>query len=227
MTNYLSAYINGRIEIEVSSNKKINGILVDYGSDIFVLFDGKEFYYIPTLHVHSLKQYKPNETEIEIQKPDITPIDYQTEVLSCRKILNNAKGTFAEIYITGKQPLYGYITTVLNNYFVFYSPVYKTVFIPINHFKWLIPYQFNQTPYSLTKEHLPVIPTTISIARTFEEQLKKLEGKIVVFDLGDNPNKIGLLKKYNHNIIELVTGREESIHWNLNHLKTVHLSTSN
>jgi hypothetical protein len=220
--SFLKQYIGKIIEIEVSSKKSLVGVLVDYGSDIAILYGRNEFYYIPFMHIQSIKECKDN-TE-DFGNPEKNPIDQNEQMISCRKILTNAKGIFVEIYVTGKQSIYGYITSVLNNYFVFYSPVYKTMYVPINHLKWLIPYHLNETPYALSKERLPLSPVNISNARTFEEQLKKFEGEIVVFDLGENPNKIGMVKKFENNIVELVTGREETVYWNLNHLKTVHLT---
>jgi hypothetical protein len=220
--SYLKQYLNKVIEVEISSKKLLIGILVEYGSDIVIIYGKDEFYYIPLMHIQSIKECKSNYENLG--NPDKTPIDKNEQMISCRKILNNAKGLFVEIYVTGKQSIHGYITSVLNNYFVFYSPVYKLMYIPINHLKWLIPYQLNETPYSLTREHLPVNPINLTTARTFEEQLKKFEGKIVVFDLGETPNKIGMVKKFENSVVELVTGREETVFWNLNHLKIVHLT---
>jgi hypothetical protein len=86
----------------------------------------------------------------------------------------------------------------------------------------LIPYQYKKAPYSLDKILLPIHSSEITLARTFEEQIKKLEGSIVVFDLGHQANKIGLLKKVEQNIVELVTAGEQTIYFNIQHLKMVH-----
>ena len=97
------------------------------------------------------------------------------------------------------------------------------MFISLNHLKWLTPYQTNITPYTLGNEVLPVKPTNIPLQRSLEEQLKKFEGQLVVFDLGDHPMKIGLLKQVQNNIIELVTADGKSIFWKIMHVKTIHL----
>jgi hypothetical protein len=213
--------VNQEVQIEISGKTYFNGLLIDSGLDIIVLFDGAKFLYIPLLHIHNIKKSElPEEIKLTEQDPSI--ID-KGEKISYRKILTNAKGRFVEIYVTGNKSIHGYITSILNDYFVFYSPVYKTMFISLHHLKWLTPYSTNLTPYTLNNEALPVQPTSLPLARSFEEQLKKFEGKLVVFDTGDNRDKIGLIKTVNNNIIELINANGETIFWKLHHLKSVHL----
>ena len=57
--------------------------------------------------------------------------------------------------LAGNAPIHGYVTSVMNDYIVFYSPVYKTVYISLKHLKWLIPYKENQVPYALNKMNSP------------------------------------------------------------------------
>ncbi|MGA9174521.1 MAG: DUF2642 domain-containing protein [Thermoactinomyces sp.] len=159
---------------------------------------------------------------MEIENPKETPIDDKTDSISYRKILNNGKGLFIEMYVTGKQPIHGYLLNILGNYLVFYSHIFKTMFVSLHHIKWLIPYDRNFIPYSLDKELLPGIPSNITLADTFREQLQKHLGNIVIFDLGENPTKAGLLQKIEDNVVELVMADGEKICWNLQHLKTVH-----
>ncbi|NEU29655.1 DUF2642 domain-containing protein [bacterium LRH843] len=216
--NYLSNYNGIQVDLKISSKKYLTGILIDHGLDIAVIDSGKQFYYIPLLHVQHMKLSDSSEV---IEKSGDPPIIHNDQRLTFRNILNNAKGTFVEVYVSGNQSIYGYVNNIMNNYLVFYSPVYKVIFIPINHVKWLIPYNVNQTPYSLSNQHFPVKPTNTTLARTFEEQIKKCVGKVVVFDLGEDPNKIGRLNSLENNMIELSNGRGETIHWNLFHLKTL------
>ncbi|MDP4164419.1 MAG: DUF2642 domain-containing protein, partial [Bacillota bacterium] len=178
--NGLEKFIGKEVELEISGKTIFNGILIDLGLDMTVIFDGKKFLYIPLIHLHSIKE----KIEIEIfeKPPQILPIQNPTETnLSYRKTLNNAKGQFLEIFVTGNRSIHGYITSVMNDYIVFYSPVYKTMFISMQHLKWLTPYYNQLTPYTLSKENLPVVPSSIPILRTFEEQLQKYVGKLVVF----------------------------------------------
>jgi hypothetical protein len=55
-----------------------------------------------------------------------------------------------------------------------------------------------------------------------EEQLKQLEGKLVVFDGGEDPMKIRLLKKVKDDLIELAVANGKSIYLTLTHIKSVH-----
>jgi hypothetical protein len=212
----LHQFIDKQVEVEISGNNMYTGKLIDVGSDLLVLYHEQRFFYIPFIHVQNLKGSQSNN---DVSNPPEVPIDYQTDNLSFRKILQHAKGSFVEIYITGNKSIHGYLTSIMNDYFVFYSPIYKAMFVSMNHLKGLVPYSPDLTPYSLSNQSVSPIPITLS--RTFAEQCKKLEGRLVVFDLGDNPDKIGLLHKANNQIIELVNATGNKQCWNLQHLKTV------
>jgi hypothetical protein len=218
---WLRSYLGKFIDIEITGGRVHQALLIDIGPDIVVVYNGVNFLYIPFIHIHYIKQ--SIEDSIEMYTPPEVPIENGAEMISYRKVLNNAKGLFVEIYITGNQTIHGYFTSVMNDYFVFYSPVHHTTFISLNHLKYLIPYAPNSTPYSLSQNHFPFNPTNVPLARTFDQQLKKVEGKIVVLDLGETPNKIGLLREIKDGIIELVTAKGEIFYWNVNHIKTVNL----
>jgi len=212
------------VEIEISGRTNFTGLLIDAGLDIIVLFDGHNYLYIPLMHLHNISERTLKTNPEIIEKPTFDmPFQNEKETISYRKILNNAKGQFLEIFVTGNRSIHGYITSVLNDYIVFYSPVYKNVFVSMQHLKWLIPYSNALTPYTLSNTVLPVVPSSIPLARSFEEQLKKYEGKLLVFDLGDNPSKVGLVKNINNNIVNLTTAGGETVFWKLMHLKTVHM----
>lgn len=127
-----------------------------------------------------------------------------------------------KLKVVGKMSIHGYVTGIQSDYIIFYSPVFKTMYIPFQHIKKLVPFQPSKTPYSLEKTMLPVNPSNLSIARTFEVQLKKLIGKIVVLDLGLVEHRIGRLKKIESNFVHLISAKEDVILINLNHIKSVH-----
>ncbi|WP_035350828.1 hypothetical protein [Fictibacillus gelatini] len=226
MSNAKNEYehLKGKIlEIEVSGKNFIIGKLLDYGPDIFVIHNGKDFLYVPSIHLQRIQvadEIAESSSGVDFQH---LAIDYSEESpISLRKILMNAKGQFVQVYVTGNKSIHGYVTNIMNDYFVFYSPIYKTTFISLQHLKWLIPYRENHTPYSLNDEMLPVRPATVPLSRTFEEQCKRMQNNLVVFDLGENTKKIGLLKDVVNNKIKLVSARGETVYWNLQHLKTLH-----
>lgn len=219
--NRIKSFLGIEVEVEISGNTLFAGILIDVGLDIIVLFDGQQFHYIPLLHLHNIKEKILK--EITETPPEHLPFQNVDATISYRKILSNAKGQFLEIFVTGNRSIHGYITNVLNDYIVFYSPIHKTMFISMQHIKWLTPYSSQLTPYTLNNEVLPVVPSTIALHRSFEEQIKKYEKKLLVFDLGDNPNKVGLMKSVSNNIVELITANGEAVFWKLHHLKTVHI----
>jgi small nuclear ribonucleoprotein (snRNP)-like protein len=214
-------FVGQQVIVEISGNNICAGKLIDLGLDIMVMLNEQQFYYIPLVHVQNVKLKSETSRGADIPTVEM-PIDYQVDSLSFRKILNTAKGRFVEIYVTGNKTIHGYLTSIMNDYFVFYSPVYKAMFVSMNHLKWLIPYQSNLTPFSLNNQFLPMSTINITLSRTFEEQCKKLEGKLVVFDLGDNTNKIGLLQKADSDFIQLINASGDNVLWNLHHLKTVY-----
>lgn len=223
--NDLQPLLGKRVELKISGKQlNVKGILYDVGNDICVVYNEKQFYYLPFLHVQSIKlaQYDQNDPN-EGAPPTSSPFDEQIVGLTFRKVLLNAKGIFLELYIIGHQSIYGYITSIMNDYFVFYSPVFHTLIIPLQHLKYLIPYNSNTTPYSLSQEHFLLNPSNLTLARSFDQQMKKLEGKLVVMDLGENTNKIGLIKQVVNNRIELITANEESVYVHMDHIKTVHM----
>jgi hypothetical protein len=217
----MQTMISQKVELEVTGKIIFQGILIDLGQDILVLFNGKDYFYIPLLHVHNIRVNDLIELETNGNDP-VSPINDEQTAISYRKTLLNAKGRFIEIFVTGNKSLHGYVTNVLNDYFSFYSPVYKTMLISLSHLKWLTPYQTDLTPYTLDTKALPVKPSGITLQRSLEEQLKKLEGNLVVFDIGDHPLKIGLLQLIQNNIAELVVASGETVFWKVSHLKSIH-----
>jgi hypothetical protein len=218
--NDVMKLLGKQVCVELSEKQSFKGVLSDLGSDILILFTKKQFLYIPWIHVHRI--YESTSIDEPVNNIGEPTLAEGMESISFRKILLNAKAMFAEIYVTGDLSFHGYITSVLSDYFVFYSPVYKTMFIPLYHLKWLNLYNQDMTPYTLTSESLPVNPTKVPLQRSLEEQLKKSEGKLVVFNGGSDPMEIGLLKKVENNLVQLVMATGELVYLKLHHIKSVH-----
>jgi hypothetical protein len=208
----------------------INGLLVDAGEDILVLYNGKSYLYISLLHV---RQFQLNSNKDDyVDLPSDSALIEETTSLTTQEVLNKAKGTFTEIYIGSHLSYNGYIINVLNDYVAFYSPVYKVVYIPIQHIKWIIPDFSNQTPYSLNSLslthsksplHLKVNANNIPLVPLLENQLKKEAGKLVIFDGGMDPQKVGLLKKVENQLAEILLAKGESLCLRLSHIKSVQM----
>jgi hypothetical protein len=145
--------IGKNIEIEISGGNLITGILIDEGLDIVVVYNGRkqQFYYIPSVHIQRLKEVGFEE-ETFYTPPEEAPLDMETQSISFRKVLLNAKGRFVQLYVTGNKSIHGYLTSIMNDYFIFYSPVYKTMIVSMNHVKWLIPYPDDVAPYTISNE---------------------------------------------------------------------------
>lgn len=215
---YLGSLIGKTIEIEISGQIHRPGILIDYGSDIVVLFDGANYQYIPLGHIRNVRlasKSLPNAPEFIYEPADKSLEDE----LSYRKILIESIGMFLQVYVSANQSVYGYITNVLTDYVVFQSVVNKTSYISMFHLKWLIPYPDNKTPYSLSKEASLFAPSQAQFAETFEEQLKNLEGNLVVIDGGTSTDKIGLLKTIQNHTAEIMTADNKKLYWNIHHIK--------
>ena len=215
--------IGKTIEVEISRDHFLKGTLLDSGLDIIVMYDHKNqnFLYIPFVHVKKLKETILVKEDFSFQPPSERPIE--TDPISFRKALMIAKGLFVQVYVTGNKSIHGYLTSIMNDYFVFHSPVYKTMFIAMKHVKWLIPYPPNATPYSLNNENLPLQPVSTPLARSFDEQLKKFENQLVIIDGGENTEQIGLLQKVQHNKVILITAERETVYRNIEHIKTIQL----
>lgn len=211
--------LHKQVEIEISGKSAtIRGKLIEFGQDILVVHNGTQFLYIPLIHLQQLR----STSEEEIVVPEL-PFEHYNEPISYRKMLMNAKGMFSELYITGNQSIHGYLMTIMNDFFVFYSPVYHSLIISLHHLKYLIPYSPNVTPYTLTPEQFPLKPSSLTLARTLDQQLRKMIGEFVVLDLGGNPSKIGVLKNVDQNMIELATASGSAVYLHFDHVKTVHI----
>ena len=215
--------IGKTIEVEISRDIFLKGTLLESGLDIIVMYDDKNqhFLYIPIVHVQKLKETILDKEDPSYQPPSERPIE--TDLISFRKALMIAKGLFVQVYVTGNKSIHGYLTSIMNDYFVFHSPVYKTMFIAMKHVKWLIPYPPNATPYSLNNENLPLLPVSTPLARSFDEQLKKFENQLVIIDGGENTEQIGLLQKVRNNKAILITAERETVYRNIEHIKTIQL----
>ena len=218
-----SALLGKQIELQLIGHNRFTGILTDLSSDMLVLFTEQRFFYFPMVHVRRFNLSTDSQKNSDISPPIGFYIAEEKTDMSYRKALMYAKGIFSEIYVTGKISLHGSIIQVFNDYFTFYSPVYKLMYISLHHLKWLTPYTQGETPYSLTHEQFPINPTSLPFHRSLGEQLKTIEGKLVVLDGREDPMKMGVLKNAENSLVELATAKGERIYVNLSQIQTVHV----
>ncbi|TKD72466.1 DUF2642 domain-containing protein [Pseudalkalibacillus hwajinpoensis] len=218
----LTDLIDETIKLKLNGNSDLIGVLIDSGNDVLVLYDGEKFIYVSQFHVHYYEVCTNEGDKIAKPKGSLFTEPETLNSISFRKTLQESRGVFTEVFVSGHQSIHGYITSLMNDYIVFQSPIYKTMYISLKHLKWLIPYPQNVRPYELTESEFPVVPIGLSLARTLEEQLKKLLDQVVIFDLNENPNKAGKLTSMQGNQITLTRARNQPVYLNYHHIKTVH-----
>lgn len=217
--NFFEEFLGKNIVIEITGSRH-EGLLVDFGKDIAVLDDGHYFLYIPLSHV---KNIRLNVINNNFQSSLATPIA-SIGSLSYMDILEKAKELFVELSVVNNQSVHGYITKLLADYFIFYSPIYNTLLIPYEHVKFLSLGNSNQTYFSLSKQDVLAVDSKLeSIFPNFNQQIASLAGKLVVFDLGNAAHKIGMLKEYKNNFIRLINATEEEIYINIEHVQIVQI----
>lgn len=216
--------IGKNIEIEISGGHIIRGMVIDLGLDIVVIYVGRNqtFLYIPVGHIQRWKETRTEENE-EYSPPGEKPLKTESLTISFRNILTNAKGRFVEVYVSGNKSIHGYVTSIMNDYLVFNSPLYKTMFVSLNHVKWIIPYPEKATPYSQSVHSLHVHSTSVPLARSFGEQCKRIRNQFVIIDGGVNKENIGFLQDVQHNHLQLISADGDTINHNIEHVKTIHL----
>lgn len=217
----LRPLLNRYVELQIAdAGQPVRGWMADLGQDVLVVYTGENYVYVPLVHVRRLKLLSAAAPPAGL--PEL-PYENMNDGISYRKILMNAKGMFSELYITGEQTVHGYVNSVMNDFFVFYSPVYHSVIVSLQHLKYLIPYPQGETPYALTPEQFPLKPSPLTFARSFEQQLQKLVGEFVIFNLGETASRIGVLKGIDQQIVELSDASGTPVFIHLTHIKTVHL----
>lgn len=216
----LTSWLGKQTEFVLSGSKNpIQGEMIDIGNDIVVVYADNRFIYIPIHHLQQMRLV-PNKRNMAVTTPTDPAIDHNK--ISYRKILMNSRGIFSEISL-GDKSIHGYVTAIMNDYFVFFSPLHHSVFISVKHLKYIVPYPTNTTPFSLKHEHFPVQPASITLSRTLDQQLHKLEGQLVTLNLGAKPYRAGFLKKIEGNLLELVEAEGSSLIMHTDHIQAIHV----
>ncbi|WP_427181362.1 DUF2642 domain-containing protein [Paenibacillus sp. TC-CSREp1] len=215
-------WLGKTIEFELSGCKlPIQGEVIDVGEDIMVLYGNQRYIYVPLHHLQTMHftRSEENTTSMDVPAPD-PEMDHNN--ISYRKVLMNARGKFSEISI-GRRKLHGYITSIMNDYFIFYSPLHQSVYVSIHHLKYIIPSPSNSRPFAMDHQHFPIQPSTISLSRTLDQQLQKMVGELVILNLDYKPEQTGLLKNVNDKLIEVIDAEGYTRFMHTSHVQTLHL----
>ncbi len=210
------------VTVSLIGDQLFKGIIFDSGSDIIVLFNGENFIYIPVSHIEYIVADTPDTEFAGPSDSPIIPLDDNKKNLTFESILKEAKGINQEICIINKKYLYGTVLEVMDDYLVFYSPVYKKIYIPIKHIKWLIPYTPNERPYGLSEEEFCWKQAEEGFEANFEQQLMVLLNKLIVLNMGEKIHHIGKVKSINGKMLELKTAKEKRTYVNIEHIQTIH-----
>ncbi|MBJ6363862.1 DUF2642 domain-containing protein [Paenibacillus sp. GCM10012307] len=196
-----------RVELKLGGlAAAIEGTVAGWGQDILVLFNGYRYIYVPFRHV---EQLAPGTYETETKIDAAEPVYSKEGAIhgnqpSCRKILTAARGVFSEIYFASGRPVHGYVSSVMNDYFIFCTPVHHTVAVSLQHLKYMSPYAPDASaPYNLSPGKLAPRPSPVTLARTFNVQLRKLEGELIVLNMGLLPSDTGVLAAAGEQMLEL------------------------
>ena len=92
----------------------------------------------------------------------------------------------------------------------------------MEHVKWLTVCDDEKGPYGLSKSEQLLQVSSLSWARTVEEQLKKLTDKLVVLDLGQRQMDIGRIVQLKDNAIQMMNAQGEVFYVNMRHVKSFH-----
>ncbi|GAB6182032.1 hypothetical protein JCM14036_33510 [Desulfotomaculum defluvii] len=218
--DFLTDNIGKHMIIELAG-KTQEGILVDCGLDIAVLFNGQNYVYLPVAHIRHLRLCIFN--NLDPPNTIIGPINVSTDRISYRQILERAKGLFIEIAVVGDHLIYGYIKEVFIDYLVFFSPVYNTILVPFEHLKWLCLLNSDQTYYTLNVQDINKGTISFNTAPTFKEQFQHIIGRIIQINMENSPYNSGLLKDITGEFINLITAKEERVFINIKHIQLIQL----
>ena len=198
------SWVGKSVELSIKNvERPLRGQLLQWGTDLLVLYQSStsRFYYVPLVGVIQLRltQELDEAALLNIEQPLVTAGEQATY----RKALMGARGKYAELKISENQSLYGYLSGIMNDYFVFCSPTYPIILIPLVHLKYMSPIPADRVPYNLTLEQFPLRPVSIGMARTFSQQLLKWSGEFVKLEIDEGTISFGLLAQVDNQQITL------------------------
>lgn len=212
------------VEVELCDYMVRRGKLIDYGPDLAVLYGNKQYCFISITHMRRVSERPSYNGNHEDKVCHEKLMKDHRDIVTYRSVLQHVKGRFVEIGVEGNKCIHGYLTGVMKDYVVIDSPVYKVLFISLDELVWLVPYPEDILPYSLSYPAMQFHPISISFPHSFIELCKRLVGDLVVFDLGDHPDKVGVLVYAGSKEIKLINAGGDQVNWQWKDLKMVNIS---
>ncbi|QTD42956.1 DUF2642 domain-containing protein [Sporosarcina sp. Te-1] len=223
MINRIDTISNVIVTIEVSGRKQLTGTVIEVGKDLVVLCNGIDFIYIPLAHIQNSRIDDSVENVIEVPTdPKNVVVPEDGEDFTLLNVLQQSLGKGIEIYVTGRHSLFGYITEILDDYFVFWSPLHKNIYVKLSHLKWLIPYPPTHKFYGMVDETSLLQVKKENNSRTFEEKVQELKNRVVMINGGESKKQIGKLNDVTDQFVEIQTAKMRSEYLNIEHIKTIY-----
>jgi hypothetical protein len=215
--DFLKQCLGKQINFDIPGDGVHSGVMVDVGPDIIVVSEDSKYLYIPLHHVRHLTLNPQPEPNISVPQPSSQSNHGEITYAST---LGKANGLFCEFYLAEHSTLYGYMTDIQTDYFTIFSPLNKTMMIPLSSLKWMSPFDSGAAPYSMSRSQIePSKQNKSSFAATFGEQLRVQEGSIISLNEGLNTNQIGLLQKFENDMLQLITADGRKHYYHIQHVK--------
>ncbi len=215
---------NRIVTVILEGGGRLEGLLCEMGEDVLSMFilPSQRHGYIPLVQVKELSVSTvpvPEGSPIVVDHPYRTP----SERMSYRKILLASKGSFSEIKLSSHRQLHGYLAGVMNDFLIFCVPMKGAVLVPLGSLRCLSPYPPGLAPYRLTPEQFPLRPLSLGLARSFSQQLAKLQGEFIVAGRGELPDLSGVLAAVDGQLVTLTDASGSSVCLHFSAIEALHL----
>ncbi|ASS68935.2 MULTISPECIES: hypothetical protein [unclassified Paenibacillus] len=215
---------NRFVTVILEGGGRLEGLLCEMGEDMLSMFilPSRRYGYIPLVQVKELSLSPvpaPEGSPIAEDHPYRTP----SERMTYRKILLASKGSFSEIKLSSNRQLHGYLAGVMNDFLIFCAPMNGAVLVPLGSLRCLSPYPSGLAPYHLTPEQFPLRPLSLGLARSFSQQLAKLQGEFIVAGRGELPDLSGVLASIDGQLVTLTDASGSSVCLHFSAIEALHL----
>lgn len=204
-------WVGRRVEWQgAGGTAAVSGILAEWGQDVLVLYEEnkKRFYYAPLVQTRQLRLLYAGEDEaMSLPEQPLIPFGEQA---TFRKALMGARGVYAEVLVVGGS-IYGYLSGIMNDFFVFCSPGYPVIFVPLHQLQYMSPTGALTAPYNLSAQQFPLRPAPPGMARNFEQQLHKLEDEFVMLAVDESDRITGLLEEVRDRTVVVTTAEGQPV----------------